>query len=217
MDSLPSKGDAESGRILVNSLGCLGCHASESEDPVEFKSVNSMRREHGPNLVKLGSKTTQQWIYNWIRDPQGYHTATKMPDLRLTESEAADISAYLIAQRDIEFEDQSVPDVDETVLNEIVSDFLGSTLRKEEVDARLAGMNLDEKLNYSGGKLIRQYGCFSCHDIDGFEDAKPIGTPLTTEASRLISKLDFGYFHDELPIQNGIGSVRRLIILAFLI
>ncbi|MBT3675080.1 MAG: c-type cytochrome, partial [Candidatus Marinimicrobia bacterium] len=38
-----------------------------------------------------------------------------------------------------------------------------------------------------------------CHDIDGFEDAKPIGTPLSTEASKLISKLDFGYFHDELP------------------
>lgn len=199
MDRLPRGGDSENGRMLVNSLGCLGCHASEGEDPVEFKSVNSMRREHGPNLVKMGSKTTQQWIYNWIRDPQGYHTATIMPDLRLTKSEAADISAYLISNRDENFDDQSVPGVNESILNVIVEEFLGSNLRKEEVDARISGMGLDDKLNYVGGKLIRQYGCFSCHDIDGFEDEKPIGTPLTTEASKLISKLDFGYFHDELP------------------
>ena len=199
MDRLPNKGNAEDGKMLVNSLGCLGCHATEGEDLDELKSVNSMRREHGPNLVKLGSKTTQKWVYNWIRDPQSYHPATKMPDLRLTKKEASDISAYLVGDRDHDFEKETVPKIDEAELNIIVSEFLGSTLRKDEVDSRLAGMKLDQKLNYAGGKLIRQYGCFSCHDIDGFEDAKPIGTPLSTEASKLISKLDFGYFHDELP------------------
>ncbi len=122
-----------------------------------------------------------------------------MPNLRLTKQEAADISSYLISQKDSNFDDQTVPDVDEVELDKIVTEFLGSTLRKQEVEARLAEMNLDQKLNYTGGKLIRQYGCYSCHDIGGFEDAKPIGTPLTTEASKLISKLDFGYFHDKIP------------------
>ncbi|MEA1881931.1 MAG: c-type cytochrome [Candidatus Marinimicrobia bacterium] len=199
MERLPNKGNAEKGRILVNSLGCLGCHTTEGEELVELKSANSMRREHGPTLVKLGSKTTQKWIYNWIRDPQSYHPATKMPNLRLTNQEAADISAYLISHSDKKFEKQTVPAIDEYELNSIVTEFLGSNLRKEEVDARIAGMNVDQKLNYAGGKLIRQYGCFSCHDIDGFEDAKPIGTPLSAESSKLISKLDFGYFHEELP------------------
>jgi len=199
MDRLPNKGNTENGRMLVNSLGCLGCHATEGEELVEMKSVNSMRREHGPNLIKLGSKTTQKWIYNWIRDPQSYHPATKMPNLRLSKQEAADISAFLVSQKDKGFEKQSIPTVDEGELNKIVSEFLGSTLRKNEVETRISGMDVDQKLNYAGGKLIRQYGCFSCHDIDGFEDAKPIGTPLSTEASKLITKLDFGYFHDELP------------------
>ena len=199
MERLPNKGNADNGRMLVNSLGCLGCHSSEGEAPVELKSVNSIRREHGPNLIKLGSKTNQRWIYNWVQEPQRYHPASKMPNLRLSKQEAADISSYLISQRDSDFDNQIVPAVDEIELDKIVTEFLGSTLRKQEVEARLAEMDLDQKLNYTGGKLIRQYGCFSCHDIGGFEDAKPIGTPLTTEASKLISKLDFAYFHDKLP------------------
>ena len=199
MEKMQNKGNADNGRMLVNSLGCLGCHATEGEEQVALKSVNSMRREHGPNLINLGSKTTQKWIYNWIRDPQSYHSGTKMPNLRLSKEEASDISAYLIGQRDKDFEKNPRPEVDENGINLIASDLLSSILRKDEVKARLGSMSLDQKLNYVGGKLIRHYGCFSCHDIDGFEDAKPIGTPLSIEASKLITKLDFGYFHDEIP------------------
>jgi cbb3-type cytochrome oxidase cytochrome c subunit len=31
---------------------------------------------------------------------------------------------------------------------------------------------------YLGRKTIARYGCYGCHDIPGFEQAKPIGTPL---------------------------------------
>ena len=199
MDRLPNQGDADNGRLLINSIGCLGCHNIEGDERGASLSVNVLRREHGPELIKLGSKTTQRWIYNWIRDPQKYSSETKMPNMRLSKQEAADISAYLISQNDVEFEQNTVPTVDENELNMIASDLLSSTLRQDEVEARLNGMGLDEKLDYVGGKLIRQYGCFSCHNIDGFEDAKPIGTPLSTEGSKLIAKLDFGYFHDEIP------------------
>lgn len=34
------------------------------------------------------------------------------------------------------------------------------------------------KLNYVGRRTIARYGCYGCHDIPGFEDAKPIGTNL---------------------------------------
>ncbi|HUG91713.1 MAG TPA: c-type cytochrome [Planctomycetaceae bacterium] len=36
----------------------------------------------------------------------------------------------------------------------------------------------DMKLNYVGRRTISQYGCFGCHDIPGFETARPIGTAL---------------------------------------
>ena len=36
----------------------------------------------------------------------------------------------------------------------------------------------DMKLNYVGRRTIAQYGCYGCHDIPGFETARPIGTAL---------------------------------------
>jgi len=40
------------------------------------------------------------------------------------------------------------------------------------------GPTLEQKLSYVGRKTIGKYGCFGCHDMPGFEDAKPIGTGL---------------------------------------
>ncbi len=37
----------------------------------------------------------------------------------------------------------------------------------------------EQKLRYVGYKSIAKYGCFGCHDIAGFENAKPIGPALT--------------------------------------
>ncbi len=34
------------------------------------------------------------------------------------------------------------------------------------------------QLDYVGRRSIGRYGCFGCHDIPGYETAKPIGTPL---------------------------------------
>ena len=199
MEKVTGKGNPENGKMLVNSLGCLGCHQME-EDPnnSDKPSFDAMRRQQGSNLIYLGSKTNYQWIYNWIRNPQSYYPDTKMPDMRLTKQEAGDISAFLISRRNDEFDAKSIPELETDELDKIVISFLGQTKRKDEVDSELASMATDQKLNYAGEKLIRYYGCFSCHDIDGFENTKPIGTPLTFEGSKLITKLDFGFMHDEI-------------------
>ena len=48
-----------------------------------------------------------------------------------------------------------------------------------------------QKLRYIGSKSISKYGCYACHDIPGFEDAKPIGTPLADWGRKETSKLAF--------------------------
>ena len=197
MKKVPVKGDPDTGEMLVKSLGCMGCHRLEEDSNGNSKpTFDEMRIQQGPNLIYLGSKTNQQWIYNWIRNPQSYHPDTKMPDLRITKQEAADISSFLISNENDEFDSQSIPELDVNELDQIVVSFLEQTKRKTEVDAELASWDINKKLNFAGSKLIRHYGCFSCHDIGGFEDAKPIGTPLTFEGSKLITKLDFGFMHD---------------------
>ncbi|MFO0868227.1 MAG: hypothetical protein U0935_04710 [Pirellulales bacterium] len=48
-----------------------------------------------------------------------------------------------------------------------------------------------QKLSYIGRKSIAKYGCFGCHDIPGFEDAKPIGTGLADWGRKEPAKLAF--------------------------
>ncbi len=45
------------------------------------------------------------------------------------------------------------------------------------------------KLNYIGRRMISTYGCYACHDIPGFELARPIGTALQDWGRKDTSKL----------------------------
>lgn len=49
----------------------------------------------GPELSSIGSKTSLEWLYAWVRNPSSYHPDTRMPSLRLTPQEALDIATYL--------------------------------------------------------------------------------------------------------------------------
>ena len=193
-------GDQEKGRVLVNSLGCMGCHQIQPEpDPSYDPTVDAIRTEQGPNLIGLGSKVNREWLLGWLKNPYSYHPDTKMPNLRLSDQEAADISAYLLADKNKMFDQLVVPTVNESIVDQISADFLSQLLRQDQVDQRLEDMEISEKLNYAGEKLIGNYGCYSCHNIAGYEDKKPIGTSLNVEGSKLISKLDFAFWHDEIP------------------
>jgi cbb3-type cytochrome oxidase cytochrome c subunit len=44
---------------------------------------------------------------------------------------------------------------------------------------------------YVGKKSIARYGCYGCHDIPGFETAKPIGTPLNDWGKKDSDRLAF--------------------------
>ncbi len=191
---LPGQGDAARGEELVASIGCMGCHQlPDGQDSAANR--DDLRRQFGPNFAGMGSKTTERWIYNWLRDPKSYHTETRMPNMRLNEQEAADITAYLSNFRnDVE---SGIPPVDERLVGQIVLDFLVKTNTDSVARDRVAAMSLGEKLNFAGERLIRQYGCFGCHEIPGFEGAKPIGTELTAIGRKPLHQFDFGFLHIE--------------------
>jgi cytochrome c2 len=66
-----------------------------------------------------------------------------------------------------------------------------SELKGAEIE--LVGQKITDKqrLLYIGRKSIGKYGCYGCHDIPGFEDAKPIGTGLADWGRKDPSKLAF--------------------------
>ncbi len=53
----------------------------------------------------------------------------------------------------------------------------------------------DRQLEFVARKTIGKYGCFGCHDVPGFEDAKPIGTALVDWGRKESSKLAFENIH----------------------
>lgn len=194
---IPVAGDAGKGEKHIASYGCFGCHRIEAEKIAQDTTLQTLRRDQGPNLIGLGSKTSEKWVYNWVKNPARYFPRTKMPNLRLSDQEAADIAAYLIQKRQDRFMQSPIPAQDDKELNKIVMGFLMKMTSESDAKAQLSNMVPDKKLIYAGEKLIRLYGCFSCHNVPGFEKEKPIGTELTNEGSKPVEKLDFGFIDIE--------------------
>ncbi len=186
----PPRGDAAHGKRVVESVGCLGCHINTDQKRLEA----GPRRTFGQPLQNVGNKTTYEWLFDWVRDPKHYNPDTFMPDLRLTDQDAADVAAYLVTLKGAtgtaakaSFESK---DADAVLL-----DYLKATMPFEEAKAAIAKMDPQARKLELGRRAIARYGCFSCHEIRGFEKQQPIGIELSEEGSKLITQLDFAFIH----------------------
>lgn len=193
--ALPPQGDPARGKALFETIGCAGCHINEAAKKRDdyFPKIN---RLHGPNLVRTGSKVHPAWLYAWLKDPKQYFPDTNMPNLRLTDQEAADLAAWLLASRDARYENVRPPAVDPKVRDELALGYLLNLYTVDRAKAKLAAMPDQERNVYLGEQTIAKYGCYGCHDIAGFESFKPIGTELTQEGSKPLHQFDFGHIHD---------------------
>src|SRR5262249_24112198 len=148
-------------------------------DPSAQRDLTGTYRQYGPNLAGIGSKASREWITQWILDPKAWNPDTKMPNLRPAPAEARDIAEYLSTLTSPPAFDQiPLPSTDPKVLDDIAFYFETATKTRYDARADLNRMDLHAKEVYAGEKLIAHYGCFACHAIPGFEDAKPIGTEL---------------------------------------
>src|SRR5437867_3260326 len=188
---------------MVESVGCMACHI-ESEtikDPqsgqmrLARRDDYPLERNYGFNFTGVGTKTHAGWIYNWIKNPKNYYADAPMPSLRLTDQEAADVTAYLVTQQKPQFMATPIRPLDPAAVHDLAMDYLINLLNVREAEAKLRSMPLHEQLNFLGQRSIEKYGCYSCHNIKGFEGLKPIGTELTTEGSKALHLFDFGFAH----------------------
>ncbi|HXG59092.1 MAG TPA: c-type cytochrome [Thermoanaerobaculia bacterium] len=200
----PGGGDAVRGRQIVETVGCLACHVSEETvKDGESGRVRPARRTDFPlernfgfNLVGTGTKSHPGWLFHWVKNPKGYYAGAPMPSLRLTDAEAADVTAYLMTLRKPEFMQRPVRPPDPNAVFELAKGYMVGTMTIRDAEARLRAMPLQEQLVFLGQRSIEKYGCYSCHEIRGFEGLKPIGTELTTEGSKNVHLFDFGFVHD---------------------
>jgi len=184
----PGHGDAKNGEKIVKEIGCQGCHVVGEGS----REQAGPRRTFGQPLENIGNKTSYEWIFNWVRDPKHYSPATFMPNLRLTDSQVADVATYLETLKG-PAGDAAKATADQKATDDTLLDYLKNVVPFEEAKAQLAKMNTDERQVELGRRAINRYGCFSCHDIKGFEKAQSIGTDLSEEGSKLVTRLDFAF------------------------
>ena len=186
-------GDPTRGQQLFENVGCQGCHISEVGAD---RHVMDGWRQHGPNLIGLSQKVTPEWLAAWLKNPKGYNPETRMPNLRLSPDEIADLVAYLMGRpAQPEFRRSRPPKADEKERDSLVFDYLTQTKSVVEAKADVARMTPKEKDLFVGEKIIGNYGCYSCHVIPGFENAKPIGVELSEWGNKPVHLLDFGFVH----------------------
>jgi mono/diheme cytochrome c family protein len=158
--SYPGGGNPTRGKQLVESVGCLGCHVVEDNDRV--RQGRGLGYDIAPELTKVGGKVSADWLYDWIQDPKKYRPDTRMPNLRLSDAETRDITAYLLS--------------------------LNGKVHDDTIDLRLN----DTAVISKGMDLIRSYGCHGCHSINGMEKEGRVSVSLSNFGRKAVEEMDFG-------------------------
>ena len=170
--------------------------------------------------AKLGKKagdkaSARVWLMQWVSDPQFHSPRSRMPVTHLSGSEAADLAAWLLSQpaRDHgpEWADLNVPEPTKETLQKLANVYLVRLLSKSDVENFAQGKevvaindlpNAEKALfgkfqdvsglkHYLGRKALGRLGCYACHDIPGFENAKPIGVALNDWGKKDPDRLAF--------------------------
>ncbi len=89
---LPGTPQLNQGRNLLSREGCVHCHTVKLPDGSAMKPSDDP-----PSLSHIADKTTREWIFAWLKDPQAYASSSTMPNFKLSDDDARDISAFLIA------------------------------------------------------------------------------------------------------------------------
>jgi mono/diheme cytochrome c family protein len=257
--ALPGTPQLNYGRKLLAGEGCVRCHTVRQPDGTVMQGADDP-----PPLQHIAQKTTREWIYAWIKNPQAYSSTATMPNFSLSDDDARDISAFLVAQSTpvaLPVSDKNVPqkatadttagaslygesfcaschavqnaagrmvggDVGPELTNvgtKVNPEWLEAWLRNpaaydpntkmphyrftEPQIKTLAGF-LEAKTNPDllanvhlsaatreqvahGEKLVNEYGCASCHEINGVKKPDNFAPDLSHVGSRSLAVLVF--------------------------
>lgn len=114
-----NRGDASSGKRLYHTIGCVACHRPDDDydapdtvpsavdalieqlDPEELEEMGLAGVARPVESIPHGdlpSKFTRQSLAMFLIDPARTRPSGRMPNLRLSPAEAADITAYLMGE-----------------------------------------------------------------------------------------------------------------------
>ncbi len=90
--ALPSTPQLNLGRETLARYGCVHCHT------IKLSAGRTVQpTDDPPSLAHIADKTSREWIFAWLKDPQAYAVSSTMPNFKLSDDDARDISAFLMA------------------------------------------------------------------------------------------------------------------------
>jgi cytochrome c1 len=115
----------------------------------------------GPELTRVGSKVKPEWLEEWIRNPAGYAPTTKMPHYRFTDQQASLLAGFLEAKTD----------------TDLLSSVHLEPATQKQID--------------HGRALVVEFGCASCHQINGVKKPENFAPDLSRIGSKPFAQLIF--------------------------
>ena len=212
---------AERGKRLFEIRGCLACHkhpdfpnAESTRGPDLARLGDKLRSADSHRwlytwLREPTSYHARTFMPNLFLTPI---KETKEGKTTVTDP-SADIAAFLIGKsEDVEpYQPGPAEELDTEALDELVmlslkkvfTEVQANEYLQQGIPEDLAGeikgdeatligpASTEKKLDYISRRALNKYGCFGCHDVPGYEIAKPIGTGLADWGRKQPDRLAF--------------------------
>ncbi len=169
--------------------------------------------------IKGDAASAKVWLVQWLLDPQVHSPRTRMPNTMLTPNEATDIATWLLAQPGSDFGSKwdtlAVPAPNSDDLQNLAKVYLTRLMSKSQMKELFETKEFPESLardlpaeerefvetykargddalkHFVGKRGVGRLGCYACHDIPGFDSARPIGVALNDWGKKDANKLAF--------------------------
>jgi mono/diheme cytochrome c family protein len=162
------------GRKLIEESNCVGCH-----------KIGGYQKQWVPSLDGIGSKVNRNWMFQWLKNPQKYFAGTKMPNFLLSDSDANNLTDFLMT-------------------------FTASpaSVQLEPLPARLkiASDAQSGKLIDAGSTTFGEARCISCHLIHG--KGGYVATELGKVASKVNEQWLYNYIKNPKEFSPGVPMPR---------
>ncbi len=116
-------------------------------------------RRRVPNLADAGVKLEPDWILEELKNPKELNPDARIPKLDITETDTAHIIAYV------------------------------TTLKANAETLESETLSLEGASVENGKELVKKYGCYGCHAIEGFDEEKIPGVAVAETAKKTLADL----------------------------
>ena len=152
-------GVPESERAKMVSLGetrfrearCISCHP-----------INARGGHVAPDLGKVASKVSEEWLYNYVKEPKRLQPGVQMPRYRFSEKDLDAVVAYMESEF-VDFGAETLP-------------------------PHIPEPSFYEK----GITLFKKYNCSGCHSLKGVQHVEEMGPELSFVGGKKLYEIDFG-------------------------